>query len=119
MNLDEQGEVWPLQRPEVMGGDGEFGIAGLEEPRLLKLAMRLERLRREEVDIDEAASVTGIEEREVGALHEHEFAFAGLAHAFEKRSRRQHRDRGHARFRQQQIGHGEADLLAPEGFEWP
>ena len=101
-----------------MRGDREFGVAALEEPRLLKLAMRLERLRREEVNIDEPASVTGIEKGELGALHKHEFALAGLAYAIEKRSHRKHSERGHARFRQQQIGHGEPDLLASEGFQW-
>ena len=70
--------------PELIKRDGEFGVAGLEELRRLKLATRLEwrvgGLHRQTFERDRDSG------GRARALNEHEFALARLAYAFEKRS---------------------------------
>ena len=52
------------------------GYAKLDEPGLSKVVVDAARLRREEVDVIEAARAAWVAKRDLGAFHQHEWAVA-------------------------------------------
>ena len=101
----------------MMVGLQELLPTGLDETGFSELVVDAARLRREEIDIGEAARAAWVAKRDLGAFHQHEWAVAAIPDPFEERSHGEHRDSGHSRFHRQCFRYGCPDQVAPERFE--
>jgi hypothetical protein len=102
VNFDRQRRAPPAQSAKVVNANPDpFRILFLHEPRCAELALCTLGVRDEQVDVTEGTCSLRVAYRRLGSLQQENRSFAGAAHPFEERRRRQ-------------CGHASAVVLVPQ-----